>query len=73
MERALTAEGTAGHGGTFLDRDYQVAGFIDVELFPGRDDCRGAVFGDEGGAGVFLIGLEFFSLVNLRLLFLGFE
>ena len=44
----------------------QVAGAVEVETFSWRDDGRGAVFGDDGGAGVFLAGLKIVAGVDLR-------
>src|SRR5437764_669863 len=59
---------------TFIFRgDDQVLGVVEVEGCARRDDCGGAVFGDDGGSGVFLAGAEFFSPVNLRFLFFAFE
>jgi hypothetical protein len=44
-----------------------------VESFSGRDDGGGAVFGDDGGTGVFSRGLEVVSIIDLRGEFLAFE
>jgi len=41
--------------------DDQTSRAIQVEVFVGRDDCGGAVFGDDGGAGVFLAWLQGFA------------
>ena len=34
--------------------------------FAGRDDGGGAVFGDDGGAGIFLAGLQVVARIDLR-------
>ena len=57
----------------WLDGDYYVAGFIDDESGAGRDDCGGAVFGDDGGAGITLAGTKFVAGVDSCLLFLAVE
>lgn len=32
--------------------DYKISGAVDAEALAGRDYCSGAVFGDDGGAGI---------------------
>ena len=46
--------------------DDQIGSFVDVEVGPWRDHCCGAVFGNNGWAGILLSGLEFFASVDLR-------
>lgn len=53
--------------------DHQISSVVEVELFLWRDDGGGAVFGDDGGAGVFSRGLEVVSGVDLRGEFLAIE
>ena len=56
-----------------LDGSCQVSRSIQVEALAGRDHGRGAVFGDDGGAGVFSAGVELVSGVELRGEFLAVE
>jgi hypothetical protein len=44
-----------------------------MEMFSGRDNRRGAVFGDDGGAGIFLAGAKIVSRENLRIEFFPIE
>ena len=37
--------------------DHQISGVVEMEALVSGDHCRGAVFGDDGGTGVFLAGL----------------
>src|SRR5580765_2581917 len=46
--------------------------FVQVEAFAGWDDCGGAVFSDDGGAGIVLAGAEVFAGVDCRFLLLAF-
>src|SRR5882724_11517994 len=49
-----------------VDLDYEICGGVEVEALTRRNDCRGAVFGDDGGAGVFLSWLQGVAGVELR-------
>ena len=44
-----------------------------MEASAGRDDCGGAVLGDDGGSGVFLALVKFGARVDFRFSFLAFE
>ena len=52
--------------GFLSDCNNQVRGGVEVEAFPGWDHRSGAVFGNDGGAGVLPAGLECFAGVDLR-------
>ena len=54
-------------------RNDQVSDEVEVEALAGRDDCGGAVFGDDGGAGIFFAESEFVAGVDFRFLFFAFE
>src|SRR5229473_394653 len=55
------------------DCNNEVGGTVEVETGAGRDDRGGAVFGDDGGAGVFSAAAEVVSGVDLRFEFLAVE
>ena len=46
--------------------DQQVPCVVEVKVFAGWDDGSGTVFGDDGGAGIFLAGAEVVAGVKLR-------
>jgi hypothetical protein len=55
------------------DCNNQVGGAVEAETFAGWNECGGAVFGDDGGAGVSLAGAEFVSRVEVGFEFLALE
>ena len=44
-----------------------------MEALPGRDDSSRAVFGDDGGAGIFFAGVKAVAGVDFRFQFLAAE
>lgn len=46
---------------------------VEVKALSGRDDCGGAVFGDDGGARIVLAGFEGFAGVDCCREFLAVE
>lgn len=53
--------------------DHKISGGVEVEAFAGGDYCGGAIFGDDGGAGVGLAWLEFFAGADRGCEFLAIE
>ena len=62
-----------GRAGISSDCNNQVGGAVEIEISLGWDDGGGAVFGDDGGAGIFFAELEFVAGVDFRFLFFAFE
>ena len=56
-----------------FEDDHQVPDSVEVEAFAGRDDCSGAVFGDDGGAGTGFAGFQRVARADCGCVFPGVE